>query len=47
MNKSQNALNVKVKSKDEFKVNYIFKENGLSFMKYIEENFKRYIENFK
>ena len=35
------------KSKDEFKVNYIFKENGLSFMNYIEENFKRYIENFK
>lgn len=35
------------KSKDEFKINYIFKETGLSFMNYIENNFKRYIENFK
>lgn len=35
------------KSKYEFKVNYIFKKNGLSFMNYIENNFKKYIENFK
>lgn len=32
-------------SKDEFKINYIFKEKGLPFMNYIEENFKRYIQN--
>lgn len=46
MESSNNDSNKK-KSKDEFKANYIFKENGLSFMNYIEENFKRYIENFK
>lgn len=47
MNKQKKSSSKKCESKDEFKVNYIFKENGLSFMNYIEENFKRYIENFK
>lgn len=46
MDVSNNDSNQK-NSKNEFKVNYIFKENGLSFMNYIEKNFKRYIENFK
>lgn len=46
MEVSNNSSNQK-NSKNEFKVNYIFKENGLSFMNYIEKNFKRYIENFK
>lgn len=46
MEVSNNDSNQK-NSKNEFKVNYIFKENNLSFMNYIEKNFKRYIENFK
>lgn len=33
------------KENSDFKTKYIFNENGLPFMKYIEENYIRFFEN--
>lgn len=36
----------KSKPKEDFKVNFVFNKNGLTFMEYIEKNYIDYVKKF-